>query len=208
MTDSFIGENSQINANCRLRKVTCENNVALYDGGDYDQCSIGSYSYLAPNARISIAEIGRFCSIGPFLICGYGDHPTDFASTSPVFFSSGNQCGISFSYKNLFEERKRIHIGHDVWIGARVFVRDGVTIGTGAVLAAGTVIVKNVPDYAIVGGVPGKIIRYRFPEKIIVRMLQLKWWEWPEDKLREAQPYFAQNDINVFVDWADRSSIL
>jgi serine acetyltransferase len=105
----------------------------------------------------------------------------------------------------LFDEKKPIHIGHDVWIGARVFIRDGVKIGNGAVVAAGSVVVKDVPDYAIVGGVPAKIIRYRFSEEMIAELLNLKWWEWPEEKLRKAQPYIAQKDVRKFIDWSAKS---
>lgn len=206
---SSLGERSKIYSGCNLQKVTCEHDVALY-GGHFNEVTIGCYSYIAAQAAMSMVTIGRFCSIGPHLICGYGDHPTDFASTSPVFFSPEKQCGVSFTRKKLFEERKPIHIGHDVWIGARVFIRDGVKIGNGAVIAAGSVVVKDVPDYAIVGGMPAKLIRYRFNEEIIAELLKLKWWEWSEDKLRKAQPYMAQNNVLEFIEWAsniDKSQI-
>lgn len=206
---SSLGERSKIYSGCNLQLVTCEHDVALY-GGHFNEVTIGCYTYIAAQAAMSMVTIGRFCSIGPHLICGHGDHPTDFASTSPVFFSTEKQCGVSFTRKKLFEERKPIHIGHDVWIGARVFIRDGVKIGKGAVIAAGSVVVKDVPDYAIVGGVPAKLIRYRFTEEIISKLLKLKWWEWSEDKLRKAQPYIAQNNVHKFIEWAtniDKSQI-
>jgi len=201
---SIIGVQTTIYSNCCLHKVTCENNVTLYHYGKFSEVSIGRYTYIANQALIGMTEIGRFCSIGPGLICGYGDHPADFASTSPVFFSTGNQCGVSFAEKNLFEERKQIKIGHDVWIGARVFVRDGVKVGNGAIIAAGSVVVKDVPSYAIVGGVPAKIIRYRFSEEIITKLLDLQWWEWSEESLRSAQPYISQSNILDFIEFASQ----
>ena len=83
-----------------------------------------------------------------------------------------------------------------------MFVRSGVKIGNGALIAAGGVVASDVPDYAFAGGVPAKVIRYRFAEPIITDLLQLEWWNWPEEKLRQAQPLFAQNDIRAFLDWA------
>lgn len=204
--ESTIEGRSKIYGGCNLQQVACEHDVVIY-GGQFHDVTIGSYTYIAAQAAMSMATIGRFCSIGPDLICGQGDHPTDFVSTSPVFFSKEKQCGLSFTDKNLFEERKPIQIGNDVWIGARVFIRDGVKIGNGAIIAAGTVVVKNVPDYAIVGGVPAKLIRYRFSEEIITELLKLRWWEWPEEKLRKAHPYIAQNDLHKFFDWAANAEI-
>ena len=206
LRQSALGAGTLVGSNCALNQVESEHNVALYDGGSFHDCTIGCYSYFASQARVSMAEIGRFCSVGPYLICGHGDHPTDFASTSPVFFSTGTPCGVTFASLNCFEERKRIRIGHDVWIGARVFIRDGVQVGTGAIIAAGSVVVKDVPDYAIVGGVPAKTIRFRFPREIVDRLLILRWWEWPEEKLRMAQPLFAQNNVESLLDWAAKDA--
>lgn len=206
ISGSSIEERSKIYGGCNLQQVTCEHDVALY-GGQFHDVTIGSYTYIAAQAAMSMVTIGRFCSIGPYLICGHGDHPTDFASTSPVFFSKEKQCGVSFTDKNLFEERRPIQIGNDVWIGVRVFIRDGVKIGNGAIIAAGAVVVKDVPDYAIVGGIPAKFIRYRFTEEIIAELLKLRWWEWPEEKLRKAQPYIAQNDVRKFLDWAENAEL-
>ena len=195
--DSYV----TIHDKCSVNKSVLKSNVAIYEGSSIHAVDIGRYSYFASGSHVSMAKFGSFCSIGPYLICGYGDHPVDFVSTSPVFFSTGKQCGVSFSDEDLFEERKEILVGHDVWIGARVFIRDGIKIGNGVIIAAGSVVVKDVPDYAIVGGIPAQIIRYRFTEKIMDQLLDLNWWDWNESKLRHAQKYFASNDINSFIDW-------
>lgn len=202
---SFLGRNTHIHNGCILNKVTTSTNVSLYNNGTFGHVEIESYTFVAEKAVVNMTSIGRFCSVGPYLICGYGDHPVDWVSTSPTFFSTFKQCGTTFSEKNFFEERKPVVIGHDVWIGARVFIRDGVKIGNGAIVAAGATVVKNVPNYAIVGGTPAKVIRYRFPEEIIQELLAIAWWEWPEDKLRSGQRLFAQDNIQEFLRWARAS---
>ncbi|MBA3921161.1 MAG: CatB-related O-acetyltransferase [Nostocaceae cyanobacterium] len=169
---------------------------------------MGRFNYVSSSSKLDLAEIGSFCSFGPELICGYGEHPTDFVSTNPVFFSTFKQCGTSFADKNYFEERKKIFIGHDVWIGARVFIRDGVKIGNGAIIGAGAVVVKDIPDYAIVGGVPAKIIRFRFSDEIIRELLNINWWNWSEDKLRKAQIYFVKKDIYSFIEWTRQEDFI
>jgi tetrahydrodipicolinate N-succinyltransferase len=110
---------------------------------------------------------------------------------------------VSFSDKDYFEENKAITIGHDVWIGARALIRDGVNIGHGAIIGAGAVVLDDVPSYAIVGGVPAKLIRFRFAEDIIKRLLELKWWEWSDDMLCKAQTLFAQDNVHHFLEWAN-----
>lgn len=202
ISSSKIGDFVTVYKSSISRSILAEN-ISIYSDNSLHEAVIGRFSYFAYGSQVSMAKFGNFCSIGPCLICGHGDHPTDFVSTSPVFFSKGKQCGISFSQEDLFEERKEILVGHDVWIGARVFVRDGVKVGNGVIIAAGSVVVKDVPDYAIVGGVPAKIIRYRFPEDLIQQLNNLSWWNWTEEKLREAQPYFTQKDIRKLITWAD-----
>lgn len=199
---SSLGFATSVYEHCVVNSVVTEYNVSMYPYGYFHDLKVGCYSYIAAYANISMAQIGRYCSIGPYLICGYGDHPVSWVSTNPVFYSIGRQCGASYTEEGVFEERKKITIGNDVWIGGRVFIKDGVKIGNGAIVAAGAVVVKDVPAYAVVGGVPAKIIRYRFQAEVIDALLSIAWWNWSEDKLRLAQPYFVQEDIMSFVNWA------
>ena len=152
--------------------------------------SISDYSYVAVNSRISLTTIGKFCSIGPNFLCGWGIHPVNGLSTSPSFYSAQSYNGFSLASKNKIEERKPINIGHDVFIGANVVILDGVNVGNGVIIAAGAVITKDIPDYAIAAGVPASIIKYRFDADIIKKLLSIAWWNWDNEKLKKVEENF------------------
>jgi acetyltransferase-like isoleucine patch superfamily enzyme len=157
----------------------------LYAGSIVKRSHLGKFTYIA-GARIQSSDIGNFCSIGPGTrIGGLGRHPTNWVSTHPAFFSTLKQANIKFCDQNHFEELAEVRIGNDVWIGAGVLVLDGVKIGHGAVIGAGAVVNKDVEPYAIVGGVPAKLIRYRYDTATIQRLLVLAWWDWPTEKLEK-----------------------
>lgn len=156
--------------------------------------SIGDYTYLSTNSYVNHASIGKFCSIGPNFLCGWGIHPTNGISTSPMFYSTRKQNGTTLSKVDKIEERKPIKIGNDVFIGANVTVLDGVTIGDGAVIGAGAVVSKDIPPYAIAVGCPVEVIKYRFDEEKIEALLKIKWWEFEKDKLAEVEQMFFQVD--------------
>lgn len=161
-----------------VNKTNIGNFVKIYDNVHVNDSEINDFTYISINSRIVRTKIGKFCSIGPNCLFGWGLHPTDkFVSTHPAFYSVGNQAGLTFVAKNYFQEYSFISIGNDVWIGANVVIIDGVQIGNGAIIAAGAVVTTDVPDYAIYGGVPAKLIRYRFDEKTISDLLKSRWWE-------------------------------
>lgn len=136
---------------------------------------LGDHSYFARNAHAVNVTIGKFCSIGPNFCCGLGSHPTDGISTSPYF------------YRGKTEEHKHTTIGNDVFIGANVTILDGVTIADGAVVAAGAVVTKDVPPYAIVGGVPAEVKKYRFDAPTIAKLLEKQWWHAPAEEIEKVK---------------------
>lgn len=158
---------------------------------------LGYGSYVGPYSKIS-AKIGRFTSIASYVCTVAGRHAyqAPFATTCPMFFSlnpNHSQSGSTFATEQMFEELKfavpekqlDVEIGNDVWIGERAMIIGGVHIADGAVVLAGAVVTKNVPPYAIVGGVPAKIIRYRYDEETISFLLQAQWWNNTEDWFKE-----------------------
>ncbi|MGB3452705.1 MAG: CatB-related O-acetyltransferase [Moheibacter sp.] len=180
-------------------------NVFLYAPYEIIDSKILNYTYISTNSKISQTTIGKFCSIGPNLLCGWGIHPTNGVSTSPMFYSTLKQNGYSLSSENKIAERKPITIGNDVFIGMNVTILDGVKIGDGAVIGAGAVVSKDIPPYAVAVGNPIKIIRYRFEEPIIKKLLELEWWNLPDEDLKLVEKYFW--DIEAFISEAEKLKI-
>lgn len=159
---------------------------------------IGGYSYLSLNARISNTFVGKFCSIGPNFCCGLGLHPTNGISTSPMFYSTAKQNGVSLTKEDKVVESLHTQIGNDVFIGANVTILDGVTIGDGAVIGAGAVVTKDIPSYAVAVGVPARVIKYRFDEKTVASLLKRRWWDGNEGELKRVERLFW--DVEEFLE--------
>lgn len=176
-----------------------ENDVSLGPGCYLFKTSVGAFTYLAKNVAVMNTEIGRFCSIAQGASISLGLHPSrTFVSSSPVFFSTYKQCGTTFSDGSYFDEMKKTKIGNDVWIGVNAVIMDGIAVGDGAIIGAGAIVTKDVPPYAIMGGNPAHIIRYRFDEKTINFLLGFKWWNKDSKWLQKNFKDF--HDIESFID--------
>ncbi len=147
---------------------------------------IGRGTYIRRDVYVDdYAEIGRYCSIANDVVIAPSEHPLENFSTHPISYDVFNYPG---------KETKTI-IGNDVWIGTRAIIQKGVTIGDGAVIAANAVVTKNIPPYAVAAGVPTKIIKYRFNEEIIERLLKLQWWNLPFERLQDLKNLSVETAI-------------
>ena len=173
-------------SNCFNDKET-QNELLYGVDGQYNNIDIGDYTYgyqYLGNGRLK--SIGKYCSIASGSCCIAGNHNMNLVSTHPVFDDIGD--GLP---------EKNIVIGNDVWIGVNCIIFTNVTIGDGAVIAAGSIVRKDVPPYAVICGVD-RILKYRFPEEIIEKLLEIQWWNWDEKKIKENKKIF--NDVEGFVE--------
>jgi acetyltransferase-like isoleucine patch superfamily enzyme len=159
-------------------------NVHLLENCIINNSEIHSYTYLGKNCLVQNTSIGKFCSIANDVLIGLGNHPLELLSTSPIFYRRNNPLQIDLIKKDLdIVEYKPINIGNDVWVGTRAIIMDGVSIGHGSVIAANSVVTKDVPPYAVVGGVPAKILKYRFSLEKREEIISSKWWDSSIDKI-------------------------
>ena len=152
------------------------NNI-VYENTQIINTKVGDYTYIGGSNKIQNATIGKFCSIGSEVLIGLGIHPTNLKSTYPGFYTNSEYYRVNKEYEFNGDEYKQVNIGNDVWIGTRATILDGVNIGDGAIIATGAVVTKDVPPYAIVGGVPATVIKYRFTEERIKELLNELWWD-------------------------------
>lgn len=162
--------------------------VGGYDYNNYLAVMMGSRSYII-GAEIKMEPpcamlIGKYCSIADdVLFMANNDHDYKAATTYPLYLLDKDMPCKYREGDSVHSPKRQIIIGNDVWIGTRATICAGVRIGNGAIVAAGAVVTKDVPPYAIVGGNPAKVIKYRFDEKTIAKLQELKWWHWPESEI-------------------------
>lgn len=183
--------------------TTFEGYNVVHTGADIRKSSLGLATYIGIDSKLPNCQIGRYCSIGNNVQVIATTHPSHtFVSTHPIFFSPLRQAGITFTDKPLFDEFVTINgkyaiIENDVWIASNATIMGGLKIGTGAIIAAGAVVTHDVPPYAIVAGVPARIIKYRFDQNQIKDLLQSQWWNLPIQQLQSQYTQFS--DINKFL---------
>lgn len=181
---------------CRLGRYT-----EVADRCRLNEAELGDYSYIMQDGQVWAASIGKFANIASSVRINAPNHPTWRASLHHFTYRAGDYWPGEANEADFFAWRRDNHvtIGHDVWIGHGATILPGVSIGNGAAIGAGAVVAKNVAPYTIVGGVPAKLIRYRFSPDIGARLDKLAWWAWSHEALRLALPDFRALSIEDFL---------
>lgn len=163
-----------------------------YHGHGFDECA----RYLLPDEGVDRLIIGSFCSIGSgaaFVMAGNQGHRSDWISTFPFFWMP--DVPFFAGAENGFRSAGDTVVGNDVWIGSEAVIMPGVRIGDGAVIGTRSLVTRDVEPYAIVGGNPARLLRKRFGDADIARLLELRWWDWSDAALQAAMPILTSGDI-------------
>ena len=200
-----LGKNTFISPKSNLGGNNFIGSRTMFNG------DLGFNSYIGSDCFIT-GRIGKYSSIGDGVVCINGNHPTrDFVSTSPLFYRKKDNKWNSYVNQDYYDEHKwvdknklySVAIGNDVWIGSYVKILDGITIGDGAIVAAGAVLTKNVAPYSIVGGIPAKIIRMRFDDDTVSKLLRFRWWDKDVNWIAKNAALFR--NIDQFIDSIDKN---
>ena len=163
-----------------------------YHGHSFEDCA----RYLLPDEGADKLVIGSFCSIGSgaaFIMAGNQGHRNEWISTFPFFFMP--EVPEFENAANGYLPAGDTVIGNDVWIGSEAIIMPGITVGDGGVIGTRALVTKDVEPYAIVGGNPAKTIRKRFDDGSIALLLEMKWWDWPAERLKAAMPLMTSCNV-------------
>ena len=197
-----LGEAPLIHPTARVRNSTLGRYTELGEGALMLDSELGDYSYAVRYADIANATIGKFANIASFVRIGATDHPMERASQHHFLYRSNDYWDDAEPDEAFFAHRasRRITIGHDTWLGHMAMVMPEVTVGHGAVIAAGAIVTRDVAPYAVVAGVPARVIRYRHPPELAERLIALSWWDWDHARLRAALEDFRHLSAEAFVE--------
>ncbi|MEM9435763.1 MAG: chloramphenicol acetyltransferase [Pseudomonadota bacterium] len=191
-----------LHPDCEISHVTFGAYVEIGRGSRLAHSTIGNYSYCDRYADIANARVGKFANIASFARIGATDHPLDTASLHHFLYRSADYWDDVEPDADWFDKRRArvTHIGHDTWIGAGAMVKPEVTLGHGAVVAAGAIVTRDVDPYTIVAGTPAAPLRLRQPRAIADRLIALAWWDWDHSELRRCLMDFRQLPAEAFLE--------
>ncbi|WP_417743485.1 DapH/DapD/GlmU-related protein [Salipiger sp.] len=197
-----LSEEPLIHPGCELTECRFGRFVEIGRGARLGNVEMGDYSYCDRYADIANATVGKFANIASFARIGPTDHPMQQASLHHFLYRSDDYWDDADRDAAFFAHRlsRRAKIGHDTWIGHNAVVRPKVSVGHGAVVAAGAVVTKDVAPYMIVAGVPAVPLRERFPARVAERLMALAWWDWDHATLRERLEDFRSLPIEAFLE--------
>ncbi|MFN3503544.1 MAG: DapH/DapD/GlmU-related protein [Allorhizobium sp.] len=196
-----LGTTPLVHETARVVNSTLGRYTEVADRCRLDEVELGDYSYIMQDGSVWCATIGKFANIAAAVRINATNHPTwrptlhHFTYRAADYFDGADNDHDFFAWRR----DNRVVIGNDVWIGHGATVLPGVTVGDGAVIGAGAVVSRNVEPYTIVGGVPAKLIRERFPRPVAERMQALAWWDWDHDRLFAALDDFRHLEAEEFV---------
>lgn len=198
-----FGDGCSIGDDTTVERSVFENNVVINRRSYINDSSIGCYTYTGINTTINWSSIGRFCSLARNVDVGGFDHDYKKITTMPAFrFAQIINGGGKLEKKK--KELDKCVVGNDVWIASGAIILHKVSIGDGAVVGGGAVVTHDVPPYAIVAGVPAKIIGYRCDETLIPELLSIKWWNWPMEILVPVMSELIKKDISKeSIEWME-----
>lgn len=200
MSDKTLREEATIHATATLHDSTLGVWTEVGRDTTFIDTTLGDYSYVMDRCHLMHAHVGKFVSIANHARLGPSNHPM-WRVTQHHFTYRASMFGFGPDDEAVMAWRQAapVTIGHDVWIGHGAIVLPGVRVGTGSVIAAGAVVSKDVPEYTVVGGVPARPIKCRFPKDVVEGLLALAWWDWPHERIGLALEDFRNLSVQAFV---------
>lgn len=201
VTNSILKQNSVVGDFARIEKSIIGYGCKIERYNLFRNSFIDNYSYINEFGMVFNAKIGKFCSIAWGTTIGAAEHPYTGITTSLLDYQPFNKRYnlVDLDNERTFEDREDAYtiIGNDVWLGCNVVIKRGVNIGNGAIIGSGSVVTKDIPPYGIAVGNPARIIKYRFEQNIIDKLLNMEWWNWDKDKIKRTIDLFKLEVISI-----------